>query len=146
MSAAFPAARRDALLEDGELVVLEQRHRVGHRLEVVEERDRAVVEALGQARGVHEPGDVGQAGDQAGHRARGADARGVHGLIADVVEERVHHLAEAVEVERGELADDERPRALGRAVPEESEQSLRAADVTGEEHGDMIVKGSVLGF
>ena len=127
------AGHRDALLEHREFVRLEDRHRVGERLEVVDHFGALEAERGGHRLGVDEPGHVRQPRHLIRHGAGHADARRRDGARVDLprAQELAHHRFEPVVVERHELADLDRRGPIG-IEREQSEQCLGAADVAGQ--------------
>jgi hypothetical protein len=129
-----PAAMT-APLQDGELVPFEHRDRRRHRFQIVQDVHVAEACAWADLRRVDQPGHVRHARNLIGHRAGNAERRGFDVLRIDVVrfQELANHRDEAAVVERDEFPDFNRCRPLGRAV-EKSEQRLRSADVSGQQH------------
>ena len=128
------AARHgDALLQHRELVALEHRHRVGQRLEIVDDLGALQAERRAHRFAVDEPRHVGQPRHLIGDGAGDADARRRDRARVDFpgAEELAHHRLEAVVVERDELADLDR-RGPIRLRREQPEQRLGAADVAGQ--------------
>jgi hypothetical protein len=135
---------RHAFLEHRELVRLEHRHRVGHRLEVVEHR-HGRLDPLRQRRAVDDPRHVGEPRDQARDRAGGAHAAGGHRRFAPVVEEQLDDLPQAGEVEGRVLTDRDRGRAVAAVVAEQTQVRLRASNVAGEQHAAIVASASERG-
>ena len=132
-------ARRhgDAFLEDGQLVRLEDRHRVGHRFQVVQQLDGAVAEPVRDDGCVRQPWHVGEPCHQAGNRSRDTDTDGVNLAHAGVIEKGRDDVVEAVEVERRVLAHHAGPWPLAVGL-EEAHQGLGAPDVGGQQHRHII--------
>ena len=87
-----------AFLQRMQFVGLKQRHRVGHRLEVVEQPEASNANRVGDSMRVDLPRDVGQLRGVAEHRSRHAEAGGVDRVGADVLdgEQLLEHGAEIV--------------------------------------------------
>ena len=111
MSAALPVGTAMPSCSTASSSRLEHRHRVRHRLEIVQELHRASPSRSATTRGVRQPGHVGQPRHQTGHRT--GDAEQTASTAARPVSSRnvSDDVVEAVEVERGVFADDLRGAA-----------------------------------
>ena len=140
---AHPRARRDhrriaaghgdSLLQHRELARLEDRHGVGQRLQIVDHLGTLQAERGAHGFAVDEPRHVGEPCDLFGDRTRDPDAcrRDRPRVHFPCAEKLAHHRLEPVVVERLELPDLDRGRALG-VGREQPEQCLGAADVAGQ--------------
>ena len=134
MSAAFPVEPA-RLPGAGTAHRVRARAPVGERLEIVDERGRTI-EPLGNRRRVGEPRDIGQAGDES-RTGRRSPAHGIDVAASRLVEERLHEIVEAVEVERGVFAPHRRHRPIT-LRPEQTEQTFRPSYIAGQDHGEII--------
>ncbi len=128
--------RERALLHDVELVGVQHRHAVRHRLDVVEQPHAPQPRRGHELARVHRPRDVGDVHRLLADRPGDADAGRLH-LVrqgARRAEERRQHGRQAGEVARGVRAHVEEIRAPARRL-EQAEQRLGAAQIAGEEHG-----------
>ena len=137
---AVTARDRPALLQHVHLGGAQHWHRVGHRVQIVQQAHVSQLELRRDASRIHPPRHVGQLGDVSHHRSGDAKAgRFERGRFRRIVlEKRRDHRREIVEIERGEDAHGER-MGTGRNRIEEPEERLGAADITGQQHARLTL-------
>src|SRR3954469_831574 len=120
-----------------DLTFVQCRDRPGHRFEIVQEEDVPDRERRGDGARLDAPRHVGQCRRFGDHRSGDAEARAIDRALrrAGTLDERRDHRRQIVIVERGERFDRNRARTDGRRV-EQTEESLRTADVASENHVD----------
>ena len=134
-----------ALLKHRQLVSLENRDAVRHRLEIVEQPHPAEVRTRGEVGRIDAPRDVGQLGHLVGDRAGDAercrlDLAGGHAVaLQEALEDRL----EVIVLERGELLGGNRCWPVLVRL-EQAEQRLGAADISCEKHEVIVFRRSVV--
>ena len=127
---------RFPVLQHVHLRLVQHGYRIRHRLQIVEQRDATESERALDSTGVDSPRDVGQLHGLVDHRSRGAEAgrfdSGRHRVT--VLQERRDHCFEVVVVEGAKGSYESGTRTRRRGI-EQSEESLGASDVAGQNHG-----------
>ena len=132
------ATQRLAFLQHVHFSFPQDRDRVGHRLQIVEEPDARHAESRRHLGRVDLPRHVGQLRRFADDRAGDAEGGGRNRRVARVVavEERGNHRRQIGIVQRAERADRDRPRPRRYRV-EQAELRLGAADISCQNHDQL---------